>query len=93
MSKLREFKSKYLSKLLELRRELLSKYPDRSERVKHVIDTLITKLYNLRVFTLSDYLHTLYLVAKEFPELEQLIPSSQEIEELLGKHTTIRDKE
>jgi hypothetical protein len=86
MSKLREFKSKYLSKLLELRKDLISKYPDRSERVKHVIDTLITKLYNLRVFTLSDYLHTLYQASKEFTELEQLIPSSEEIEKLLREN-------
>jgi hypothetical protein len=82
---LRDFKAKYLSKLLELEKELISKYPDRAERVKRVVDTLINKLYNLRTFTLSDYLYSLYVASREFPELEELIPSSREIEELLRK--------
>jgi len=43
------------------------------------------KLENLRVFTLTDYLATLHHAAKEFKELEALIPSEQEIEELLER--------
>jgi hypothetical protein len=81
--KLREFKARSLAKLIEIKRQLLEKYPDRSERVNYIIDLLATKLENLRTFTLTDYIFTLYQASKEFKELEQLIPSVQEINELL----------
>jgi hypothetical protein len=80
---LREFKTKYMAKLLELRQQLLEKYPSKRDRVEHVVDTLMTKLYNLRTFTLPDYIFTLYLASKEFKELEALIPPKEEVEELL----------
>jgi hypothetical protein len=81
--KLRELKARSLAKLIEIKRQLLEKYPDRSERVNYIIDLLATKLENLRTFTLTDYIFTLYQASKEFKELEQLIPSVQEINELL----------
>jgi hypothetical protein len=81
--KLREFKAKSLTRLIEIKRQLLKKYPDRSERIEYITDLLATKLENLRVFTLTDYIFTLYQASKEFKELEQLIPSEQEIDELL----------
>jgi hypothetical protein len=37
----------------------------------------------LRVYTLSDYLHTVHLASKEFREFEALIPTEEEVEELL----------
>jgi hypothetical protein len=80
---LREFKAKYLAKLLNLKKQLLEKYPDRRERVEHVVDVLVAKLEHLRTFTLSDYLFTLHLATKEFPELEQLIPPEEEVRKLL----------
>jgi len=80
---LREFKTKYLAKLLQIKRELLDKYPEKRERIEHIVDVIMNKLYHLRTFTLPDYLHTLYLAVKEFRELEELIPPSEEIEELL----------
>jgi hypothetical protein len=80
---LREFKAKYLARLLNLKKQLLEKYPDRAQRVEYVVDVLVAKLENLRVFTLTDYLATLHHAAKEFREIEQLIPSEQEVEELL----------
>jgi hypothetical protein len=79
---LREFKAKYLAKLLNLKKQLIEKYPDRSERLNYIIDLLATKLENLRTFTLTDYLFTLYLATKEFPELEAMIPGEEEIQEL-----------
>jgi hypothetical protein len=80
---LREFKAKYLAKLLNLKKQLVEKYPERAERINYITDLLASKLENLRTFTLPDYLFTLHLATKEFPELEQLIPSEQEIDELL----------
>jgi len=80
---LREFKARSLAKLVEIKRELLEKYPDRSERINYIVDLLAVKLDNLRTYTLTDYIFTLYQASKEFKELEQLIPSYQEIDELL----------
>ena len=80
--KLREFRTKYLTKLLNLSKELKNKYPDKSERVEYLTSILSTKLYNLRTFTLADYIYTLYLTTTEFKEFEQLIPSEQEVNEL-----------
>ena len=83
MTTLREFKAKYMAKLLNLKKLLLEKYPDRADRVEYIVDMLVAKLEHLRVFTLPDYLFTLHLAAKEFREIEALIPSEQEVEELL----------
>jgi hypothetical protein len=80
---LREFKTKYLALLFKIGRELLSKYPERRERIEYIVDTIVNKLYHLRTFTLPDYLHTLYIAVKEFREFEELIPESEEIEKLL----------
>jgi hypothetical protein len=80
---LREFKAKYLAKLLNLKKQLLEKYPERAERINYIVDLLAGKLEHLRTFTLADYLFTVHLAAKEFREIEQLVPSEQEINELL----------
>ena len=82
---LREFKAKYMAKLLHLKKQLVEKYPERAQRVEYITDILVAKLENLRIFTLTDYLATLHHATKEFKELEELIPSSQEIEELLER--------
>jgi len=81
--KLRELKAKSLARLIEIKRQLLEKYPDRSERINYIIDILATKLENLRTYTLTDYMFTLYQASKELRELEQLMPSSQDVDELL----------
>jgi hypothetical protein len=83
--KLREFKAKYLAKIANLKRQLLEKYPEKRDRVEYILDVLVTKLEHLRVFTLSDYITTLYHSAKEIPEIEQLIPSEREVEELIER--------
>jgi hypothetical protein len=85
--RLREFRAKYLAKLLNLKRQLLEKYPERAQRVEYVVDVLASKLSTLHVYSLADYLFTVHLATKEFPELEELIPNSREIEELLEEET------
>jgi hypothetical protein len=81
--RLREFKARSLARLIEIKRQLLEKYPDRSERVNYITDLLATKLENLRTYTLTDFIFTLYQASKEFKEFEKLMPSLQEVDELL----------
>jgi hypothetical protein len=80
---LREFKAKYLARLLNLRKQLLERYPDRVQRIEYIVDILSNKLSTLRIYTLADYLHTVYLASKEFSEFEELVPPKEEIEQLL----------
>jgi hypothetical protein len=82
--RLREFKAKYMAKLMELRKRLTEKYPDRSDRVIYISDLLMAKLRSLRTFTLTDYLATLYDATREFSEFESLLPGEKEIESLLN---------
>lgn len=81
--RLRDFKAKYMSMLLELRKRLAEKYPEKKDRVNYIIDILMAKLENLRAFTLPDYLFTIYLATKEFKEFEEVVPPKSEIESLL----------
>jgi hypothetical protein len=87
MTTLREFKVKYLTKLLNLKKQLVEKYHDKADRIDYIVDLLASKLENLRTFTLTDYIFTLYQASKEFKELEELIPSVKEINELLRGDT------
>jgi len=82
---LREFKAKYLTKLLNLRKQLIEKYPEKKERIEYIISILVAKLEHLRTFTLSDYLSSIYHATREFKELEELIPSEDEIKKLLER--------
>jgi len=83
LPKLVEFKARQLGRLYDLERRLLERYPDRAERVKYIVDLIANKTYSLKTHSLPDYLHTLLLARREFPELEELIPPHQEVEELL----------
>jgi hypothetical protein len=83
LMRLSDFKAMYLAKLLELKRKLLEKYPNKKERIEYVCDLLANKLSNLRTITLADYIRVLYLAVKEFPEFKELIPSVKEVEEIL----------
>lgn len=80
---LRRFKSKYMTRLMNLKRELLGKYPDKRDRVEYVADILMTKLEHLRVYTLPDYIRTIYFACKEFREFEALVPSEEEVDDLI----------
>ena len=81
--KLEKFKARYMALLNELKRELLSKYPERESRVEYIVDTLIHKVYALDFYTLADFLHTLYLACKEMRELCRIMPTQQDIDKLL----------
>jgi len=85
ITRLREFKAKYIVILLNLKKQLLEKYSEKRERVEFIVDRLALKLRNLRVFTLSDYIASLYDAVKEFPELQALVPSEREVDELLAE--------
>jgi hypothetical protein len=80
---LREFKAKYMAKLMEIRKQVSEKYPDPTGRAQYICDVIATKLRSLRTFTLTDYLATLYDATKEFKEFEAMIPSEKEIKALL----------
>ncbi|MEM4436144.1 MAG: hypothetical protein QXO22_04195 [Thermosphaera sp.] len=80
---LREFKALSLAKLVTLSKKLKEKYPEKSDRVDYIVNLLARKLQNLRKYTLSDYLFTLYLAMSEFSEFAELMPSEEEVEELL----------
>ncbi|MCS7109170.1 MAG: hypothetical protein NZ911_07255, partial [Sulfolobales archaeon] len=75
--------AKQIALAVEVKRELISKYPSQEGRVHQLVDLLMRKIDNLRIYTLSDYLMTLYLIAKEFNEFEKLIPPIEVVEELL----------
>jgi len=74
-----------MTKLLNLKKQLVEKYPDRAQRIEYITDFLITKLEHLRVYTLTVYITMLHKASREFSEFEQLIPSEHEIEELLKR--------
>jgi len=82
---LREFKAKYMTKLMNLKKELLSKYHDKVDRVNYITDLLMSKLQTLRTYSLADYLHTIHLACREFEEFEVLIPDEKELDKLLKK--------
>jgi hypothetical protein len=85
---LREFKAKYLTKLLNLRKQLLEKYPEKTQKIEYIVNMLVSKLEHLRTFTLSDYVATIYQAIREFKEFEELVPSEEEIKRLLEKKET-----
>jgi predicted CopG family antitoxin len=82
-NKLLAFKSKYMAVVADVGRELKAKYPDRAERVDAVVSVLIEKLKRLRAVQVSDYIFTLMVASKEFPELEKALPTREEVEEVL----------
>jgi hypothetical protein len=81
--KLHKFKAKYMSLLVSLKQELVQKYPNKVDRIELIIDILMNKLYTLKSHAVADYLHTVYLACKEFNEFCKLVPSQEEVNELL----------
>ncbi|MEM3988563.1 MAG: hypothetical protein QXZ22_08230 [Sulfolobales archaeon] len=80
---LREFKVKQIIKIKELKEELVKKYPDKEKRVEEITALLLSKLSHLRIYSLYDYLETIYLASREFPEFISLMPTVQEVNKLL----------
>lgn len=81
--KVREFKSLQIVKIHEIERKLKEKYPEKASRVDEIVTHLLSKVYDLRVFTLSDYLFTIMLASREFSEFRELMPSEETVKELL----------
>jgi hypothetical protein len=81
-NKLYYLKTKYLVRLMRLRKELKQKYPEKSERIENIVFELAPKLANLRRHMLTDYLFSVTLACKEFSEFCNLIPSEQEIRQV-----------
>jgi len=81
--RLSKFKSKYMSMLVQLKQELVQKYPERADRIELIIDTLMNKLHALKTHSFTEYIHSVYLASKEFAEFSKMIPSQKEVEELL----------
>jgi hypothetical protein len=84
------FKTKYMAAVVDIGRELKSKYPDKAGRVDAITKTLVEKLKRLRAVQVSDYIFTLMVASKEFPELEKALPTKEEVEELLEEWRTCR---
>lgn len=85
-NKLYAFKARYMARLMQLRKELKQKYADKTERVEAIVFDISTKLANLRKYMLSDYLFTVTLACKEFPEFCQLVPPEDEIKAIFVVH-------
>ena len=74
-----KFKLTQLSKLIEIKRQ----YAD-NQRVAEIIDLhLVPKLKHLRAMDLADYIFTLYLASREFKVFEDLIPSEQDVDDII----------
>jgi len=83
--KLEKFKAVQIAKLTQLKHQ----HSD-NQRIVEIIDLhLITKLQHLRAMDLADYIFTLYLASREFNVFEELIPSEQEVEQLLTDKTKL----
>ncbi|MEM2863358.1 MAG: hypothetical protein QXW20_07610 [Ignisphaera sp.] len=79
---LREFKAMSLARLMSLAKKLKEKYPERADRIEYIVFELASKLQNLRTYTLTDYLFTLYLASQEFQEFVELMPDEKTVMEL-----------
>jgi len=78
-----KFKLKYMSLLLSLKQELVQKYPNKVDRIELIVDTLMDKLHALKSHSFVDYMFTVYLASKEFAEFRKLIPTQEEVDEVL----------
>ncbi|MCX8164975.1 MAG: hypothetical protein N3D79_00010 [Acidilobaceae archaeon] len=78
--KLREYKALNLARLSLLRRKLSRKY---GHEAKEVVERLIVKTHDLNVHNLAQYLTSLLFLSKKYPELESLLPSTSDVDEML----------
>jgi len=68
-----------LSRLVQLKQQFAN-----NARIVEIIDLhLMPKLQSLKTHALTDYVLTLYLASREFNAFEDLIPSEQEVENLV----------
>ena len=77
--KLEKFKTVQIAKLNQIKLQ----HKD-NVRIQEIVDLhLIPKLQHLRAMDLADYIFSLYLASREFTVFEDLIPSEQEVEQLI----------
>lgn len=81
--RLREFKAKQLAKIAEVKALLVQKYPERTGEITEIINKIVVATNLLKTFKLPDYISMLYLYASRFPEIEKLIPSTEEVKKLV----------
>jgi len=84
MSNIRNFKTRQITVLASLEKQLLEKYPEKRERIRQIASHLASKIHSLRTYTLSDYLFNIYLASREFEEFAKLMPKPEEVDEVLG---------
>jgi len=85
--KLAEFRVKQLARLLKLEEMLIERYPEKADRIRFLVETLVQKLRFLRTRNLANYINTIYQASKEFPEFRELLPKPEELEvERSGVH-------
>lgn len=79
------FRNKQLLKLIELRKKLLEKYNSEQhvKRIDYLFELLTMKLQYLNEESLLDYIRLIILCSKEYEEFKELIPSSEELDNLL----------
>ena len=77
-----QFRAWSLAKLYELEKLLREKYPGRADQITTVVEILSNKLYYLNKYSLADYMYTLKILSKQFPELAELIPSTETVQQL-----------
>jgi len=76
---LEKFKAVQIARLTHIKQQYAE-----NARVQEIIDLyLVPKLQHLRQMDLSDYIFTLYLASREFNVFVELIPSEQEVEQLV----------
>lgn len=78
--KIRKFKIKNLAILARLQEELPKKY---GSEIEDILERLITKTHSLHVYNLSDYIVAIMHLSKRYPELKELLPSAEQVDEFL----------
>jgi hypothetical protein len=79
--RLYKFKVEHISRLISIKQQYAG-----NERMQEIVDLhLVPKLQHLRAMDLADYVFTLYLASREFKIFEELIPSEQEVDQLIER--------
>ncbi|MCL7388702.1 MAG: hypothetical protein LZ173_02030 [Thaumarchaeota archaeon] len=82
-NKLYYFKAKYLARLMNIRRELEAKHPEKADRIESIVFEIAPLLAEMRRQTLNNYMFTVTLACKELPAFCNLIPSEEELKKLM----------
>ena len=81
-----DFKNKQLAKIMKIRSILLEKHKNNTitiNRIEYLVTLLLNKLQYLNEYNLLDYIRLIHLITKEYPEFNELMPTYEEIDNLL----------